>query len=136
MGKILIIEDDEDTLSALMLYLKTTGHEIVGAKNGHDGIGQQNSDPADLVITDLLMPGKDGFAVIQEVQKKHPATKIIAISGGSTDAKKLNLLKTAELMGVQATLEKPFSPTELIQVVLQVLKNASRAPDPKMQQSS
>lgn len=125
MGKILVVEDDEDTLSALMLYLKTTGYEIMGANNGGTGLQQLRKEPVDLVVTDLLMPGTDGFAVIEEVKKKHPQTPVIAISGGSSDLKKQNLLKTAQLMGVDATLEKPFSPNELVTLVMQVLKKAT-----------
>ncbi len=76
---------------------------------------------ADVVITDIFMPGQDGILTLRQVRKKFPAVKVIVISGGDSTGL-LDLRHDAELLGAVKSLQKPFTAAELIQTVRGVLQ--------------
>ena len=82
MSKILIIDDEAPIRSMLKDILEDEGYEVVEAENGEVGISQYRNDPTDVVITDIVMPDKEGIATIRELKKEFPDIKIIAMSGG------------------------------------------------------
>ena len=82
MGSILIIDDEEDIRDALQMVLESAGHNVKVASNGDDAIELQSGDPVDLLLTDIIMPGKDGVDTIKEIRQEFPGIRIIAISGG------------------------------------------------------
>ena len=82
MAYILVIEDDPAILLAFKLLLELEEHSVVTARNGQVGIDIFRNDQADLVLTDMIMPVKDGLKTIMELEKEFPDIKIIAISGG------------------------------------------------------
>ncbi len=92
--------------------LEGMGHTVTEASNGQEGLVQYESSPADLVLTDLIMPEKEGMETIMELRKKYPAVKIIAMSGGGrmTPA---NYLHIAQRLGAGRVLSKPFHSEEL-----------------------
>ncbi len=116
MAKILLIEDDNDVRTMLKLTLTHCGHTVIEAKNGREGIALFNQAGADLVITDIVMPEKEGLEVLMEVRKKNPGVKIVAISGGGRSSA-TDYLKMAKLMGANRVLPKPFSNDALLAVV-------------------
>jgi len=110
MPKILIIDDDTEFTRA------------VCATGGKEGMDLYTQNPADLVITDILMPDLDGMEVIFHLSKSFPGVKIIAISGGGqfgTAGDYLSL--TGQIRNVRCTLSKPFSKDQLFEAVDRVL---------------
>jgi len=120
MASILIIDDDPQILDMLGQILEREGHEVVDASNGKEGLKLYRENPTDLVITDLIMPEKEGIETIMELRRHFPDVKIIAISGGGQiDAKQY--LSMAQKLGVQKTFAKPVVRAELLKAVRELL---------------
>jgi len=122
MALILLIEDDYNLRSVLMMALEKSGHEVIEASDGKIGIEEFRKCPADLVITDIIMPEKDGIEVILILRKEFPDVKIIAISGGGRGHADL-YIDQAEKLGATRGLLKPFLISELLDEVGEVLGN-------------
>ena len=103
MARILIIDDEPQIRSMLTLMLEREGYEIVEAADGVAGIKIYRQNPADLIITDLIMPNKDGIGMIIDLRKEFPDVKIIAMSGGGLN-KPDGYLKGAKKLGAACTL--------------------------------
>jgi CheY-like chemotaxis protein len=122
MGKnILIIEDDELIRDVLKQLLEREGYNVTTARNGKIGIELFQAEPSDLVITDLIMPEKEGIETIRELRKDYPDLKIIAISGGGNIIAPTEYLNIAQRLGVQKTLSKPFKTEEILEAIRQLL---------------
>lgn len=119
MARILIIDDDPIMRDMLREMLEEHGYEIAEAGDGDEGMASYRQHPADLIITDILMPGKEGLATIYEVRREFPDAKIIAISGGGITGK--DYLPLAEELGAISTFTKPFRYQELIEAVEKAL---------------
>ena len=76
MSSILIIDDEEDIRDVLQMILEGAGHEIRVASNGNEAIELQRSEPADLIITDIIMPEKDGVNTIKEIRQEFTEIRI------------------------------------------------------------
>lgn len=113
MSRILIVEDDPQFRLMLEQMLIQDRHQVNTAVNGDDGLKNYQKNPPDLVITDILMPDKDGIEMIIELHKINPQARIIAISGGRRSVSTEFNLSSAELLGVRAALPKPFSRADL-----------------------
>ena len=83
MKRLLVIDDDDQMRQMLKQMLERAGYEIIDAPDGQTGIELYRQNPTDLIITDLIMPQKDGMETIIELKRDFPNVKIIAISGGS-----------------------------------------------------
>ncbi|MDP6041270.1 MAG: response regulator [Candidatus Latescibacteria bacterium] len=116
MPRILVIDDEEMIRSLLREVLQQDGHEIVEASDGQVGIEQYREQDIDLIITDILMPGKDGFETIRELTETHPGIKIIALTGYG-----LHNLPVAYDLGASKVFEKPINPRDLRQAVKDLL---------------
>lgn len=112
MASILVIDDDEDIRLILVTLLQRMGHTVLQAGNGLDGLKTYCSHSIDLVITDLVMPEKEGLSTIMELRKIQPRVRIIAMSGGLAHDPKL-YLHMAEKLGADRVLRKPFQLTDL-----------------------
>jgi CheY-like chemotaxis protein len=121
MARILLIEDDEPVRTVLFLTLVHAGHTVVEARNGREGLDLFRSASFDLVITDIVMPEKEGFEVLMKIRRKNPALKIIAISGGGLH-NAAHYLHTAKLLGAAKVLAKPFSNEMLMAAVNELLE--------------
>jgi len=124
MARILIIDDEEDVRATVRQMLEVAGHEVDEAAGGEDGIRRFSLHPFDLVITDILMPGKGGLTTIRDLRERFPQARVLAISGGGKD-KKLNFLSTARTYPGVQTLEKPFSRAGLMTAVNELLLSDS-----------
>ena len=122
MARILIIDDEPQIRSMLKLMLERDGYEVVEAPDGVAGIKVYRQNPADLIITDLIMPNKDGIGMIIDLKKEFPKVKIIAMSGGGLN-KPDGYLKGAKKLGAACTLTKPIDREEMLRVVAATLKN-------------
>lgn len=120
MIKILVIEDDNAFRQVLVTMLARAGYEVVQAENGNEALRQcQNLQP-DLVLTDIIMPDKEGLETIQELLNLAPNMKIIAMSGGGKFGPN-SYLPLAEKLGAKRTLQKPFMRDELLSTIIEVL---------------
>lgn len=121
MPNILIIDDDNQFRTMLRKMVERNGYEVVEASDGKEGIKLYRKNPTDLIITDLIMPDKDGIETIQELRKDFPDVKIIAISGGGRLGPH-DYLHLAKMLGAQRTLTKPIELDELLKAIEELLK--------------
>jgi len=125
MARILLIEDDEQFRRMLRAVLEHAGYMVEEAQNGRQGVAHCRATPADLVITNIVMPEQEGFETIRILRQEFPALKIIAISGGGL-RRNLDYLAVAQQLGAWRTLRKPFEMRELRAAVGEGLQS----PDP------
>jgi DNA-binding NtrC family response regulator len=121
MARILVIDDDPDMRALLEQMLKADRHEVVLAADGSEGVQQYCAQPADLVITDLYMPGQEGLETITELRRIFPAVRIIAMSGRAAAE---TMLSIAQKLGAVEMLQKPFTAEELLAAVARALGKA------------
>ena len=119
-GLILVIDDDDQFRGMLRQTLEHAGYEVTDAPNGKEGIRVFRENPADLVITDIIMPEKEGIETIKELRRDFPDVKIIAISGGGRIGP-VSYLKMAKGLGAQCTLTKPIEREELLKTVMELI---------------
>lgn len=120
---VLIAEDSAELRRSLQLGLEAEGYEVRVAANGAEAMALQEDAPADVLITDLFMPEADGFEAIDGFRKKFPNTRIVAMSGNAQRVKR-EFLPVAELLGVDATLKKPFSLNALLKTLHDLQRSA------------
>ncbi|MEJ2256882.1 MAG: response regulator [Woeseiaceae bacterium] len=130
MARILVIDDEQYIRTALREVLEREGFEVRAAGDGKKGLELLETEGADLVITDVIMPGMDGVATLEQIKQNHPDIPVIVISGGgniapleyepgaiSTSA----YLASAAKAGASCTLTKPFNRQELVSAVSDLL---------------
>jgi DNA-binding response OmpR family regulator len=122
MAKILLVDDNNDFREMLGRVLGNAGHIVTHAANGNEAMRLVQDNAFEVVITDLIMPEKEGIETIMELRRKIPALKIIAMSGGGFNAPEI-YLNLARKLGAVQTLVKPFSGTELLAAVASVLSS-------------
>jgi DNA-binding NtrC family response regulator len=118
--RIMVVDDDAGIRRSLHTLLSRAGHEVLQAADGLEAIRLWRTGGADLVITDLHMPNKDGIQTILELLTHTPGVPIIAMSGGG-QTKRLDLLGNVTLLGSVLTIEKPFTLSEMMSVVRRAL---------------
>jgi DNA-binding response OmpR family regulator len=121
MANILLVDDDASLVGAQGEFLRRVGHNVSTAANGKEAMYLVAHTDFDLVITDLIMPEKEGLETIAELRRKAPKVKIIAISGGTVLMDPTDSLSMARMFGASLTLTKPISGQALIAAVTQVL---------------
>jgi CheY-like chemotaxis protein len=117
MSHILVIEDDEFFSEMLVELLQQDGHKVSLAADGTKALQLLTLQRPDLIITDILMPNMDGVEFIMELAKQGNQIPVIAMSGGRRSISPEFSLESAKLMGVKATLVKPFTQKDLRQIV-------------------
>ncbi len=120
MARILVVDDEIEIRHLLRQMLEREGYEVSEAPDGEVAVRLFRADPFDLVITDIIMPEKEGIKTIFELRHDYPNVKIIAISGGSR-VEPQAYLDTAEAFGAVRSFVKPFSTLEMIQTVRELL---------------
>ena len=121
MTTILIIDDEEAILSFLKERLMYEGFNVLIAIDGIEGMKLFNDNQIDLVITDIIMPRKEGIETIIEMQKICPDIKIIAMSGGGRNQPE-SYLGIAKNAGAKYTFTKPFKTSDLVTAVYALLE--------------
>jgi DNA-binding response OmpR family regulator len=117
--RILIIEDDQTLRETLAYALESQGYTVIQAENGRQGVDQFRREPTDIVVTDIVMPEKDGTSTVDELRRDFPQLGIIAISGARTGSGLY--LKLAKCFGANRTLQKPFPLPALFGLIEEVL---------------
>jgi len=125
MESILIIDDEPQIRSMIRLILERAGYEVSEATDGAEGIRRFREKPSDLIITDLIMPNKDGIGMIIELKKDFPGVKVIAMSGGGLNRPE-GYLRGAKKLGASFTLSKPINRQDLLRAVKDTLKGEAQ----------
>ena len=115
VARILLIDDDEGIRTILNMALNTAGHEVTEAAEGTEGLKLYATGEFDVVITDLIMPGREGLEMIRELRKSWSDARIIAMSGG--DSHGFDYLASAARFGARRVLKKPFDLQTLLEAV-------------------
>lgn len=127
MARVLLIDDDEFFRSMVSAVLRSTGHEVVEAADGPQGLDRHRVGGFNLVITDLIMPEKEGIETIVELCRREPSLPIIAMSGSGRFSPQ-GYLDVAAKVGARLVLAKPFSTSELLAVVDRLLADEGIKP--------
>jgi len=125
--KLLVVDDDPDILDAITTILGTQPYSIDTARDGVECMDKVREDTPDLIILDLLMPRKDGFAVVRELRRnpKYAKLPILILTSVREDASRRRYeLETGLAMDVQDYVEKPISPMELTDRVKSLLESS------------
>jgi DNA-binding response OmpR family regulator len=120
MQKILVIDDDRLVRDTLVRVLERKGYQVLAAPDGWHGVEMFRRERPDLVITDIIMPEKEGLETIREIRGECSNAKIIAISGGARLGN-MDYLEMAGKLGASEIISKPFDPTELVELVSRCL---------------
>jgi two-component system, chemotaxis family, chemotaxis protein CheY len=116
MTSILLVDDDDLSRGAVHKMLERAGYQVHSTGDGQAALNHYQESPADLVITDLIMPEMDGLEIIQQLRRTNPKIRVLAISGGGrVDAEEY--LSVARKFGAVEVLPKPFTGQELKQAV-------------------
>jgi CheY-like chemotaxis protein len=124
-ASILVIDDDSLVRDTIVRILERNGYRTRAAADGLRGLGMFREERPDLVITDIIMPEKEGLQTIREIKNECPQMPILAISGGARIAN-LDYLAIAGLLGAYEILPKPFAPGELLERVARGLDGLHR----------
>ena len=121
--KIVFIDDDEEMVKLLKLFLQKSGYEAVGAQSGPEGLALIEYERPDVVLLDIMMPGMDGWEVYQrmradEVMRKIPVIVVTCKAQAIDKVLALNIAK------VNDYITKPFTPTTLNESINKVLAAA------------
>jgi len=117
MARIIVVDDEVSIRSVLRKLLEAEGHEILEAEHGGVAVRLYEESPADLVITDIVMPEHEGMETIFKLRKKNPRPKILVISGRDEE-----WLQIAQKLGADAALKKPFTGEQMLNAVRTLLQ--------------
>jgi CheY-like chemotaxis protein len=130
MAKILVFDDEPSILLMIKKMLEKAGHEVDIALNGREGMELLEKNKPDLVITDIIMPEKEGLETIMTLRKRYPEIKIIAISGGGRIGPE-GYLPSAKHLGADMVFQKPLVQKEFMEAVALLLNKTKREIFPK-----
>lgn len=116
MSRILVVDDDTQVREILRKRLEKSGFEVGEASDGEAALNSYRDAPADVVITDLVMPGRGGQGLIRDLRREFPQVRIVAISG-ALDHDVPSLLQEADRLGALKTLPKPFTSEQLREAI-------------------
>jgi two-component system chemotaxis response regulator CheY len=115
---VLVVEDDPACRGLIAEILADDGYDCLQAAGGREAIELMARRP-DVLLTDMLMPDKDGVEIIMEVRRRWPSTAIVAMSGGFGVIEAGQLLRTATMLGADRALRKPFTSAQLLASVIE-----------------
>lgn len=122
MASVLIVEDEKLVRRALSRMLQAGGHDVTAVENGQKALSHLEHHPVDVVVTDIIMPVKDGLETIPELRRKYPTARIIAISG-TAHSSGPGALNAAKALGANRVLAKPFRQGELLLMVDELVRS-------------
>jgi DNA-binding response OmpR family regulator len=127
MAKVLIIEDDEVIAQGMARHLSAAGFDAVGVSNGETGLARLRYERPDVCVLDLMLPGLDGWKVIEQARGEGIGTPILVVSARGTEHDRIHALE----LGADDYLVKPFSMKELAARVGAAARRGTRAQDPR-----
>jgi DNA-binding response OmpR family regulator len=127
MAKVLIIEDDDVIAQGMARHLTASGFDAVGVSNGETGLARLRFERPDVCVLDLMLPGLDGWKVIEQARNEGIGTPIVVVSARGTEHDRVHALE----IGADDYLVKPFSMKELAARVGAAARRGTRAQDPR-----
>ena len=127
MAKVLIIEDDDVIAQGMARHLTAAGFDAVGVANGETGLARLRYERPDVCVLDLMLPGIDGWRVIEQARGEGIGTPIVVVSARGTEHDRINALE----LGADDYLVKPFSMKELAARVAAAARRGTRAQEPR-----
>ena len=127
MAKVLIIEDDDVIAQGMARHLQAAGFDAVGVSNGETGLARLRFERPDVCVLDLMLPGLDGWKVIEQARGEGIGTPIVVVSARGTEHDRVHALE----IGADDYLVKPFSMKELTARVAAAARRGTRAQDPR-----
>jgi CheY-like chemotaxis protein len=124
MPRLLVIDDDAVVCRILKRTLESAGFEVLTAANGNAGLELYRRSRPEVVVTDVIMPEKDGIETLAEIRRENPDAKVIAISGSNDTG--LDFLRVMRQLGADCALEKPVSAHALLAAVNDCLPREKR----------
>lgn len=121
MKRILIIDDDDQVRKLMATMLEREGYCVDQLNDGVNAYHQYSAEPYDVVITDIIMPEKEGLETIMEIRRDYPECRVIAISGGGRISPS-DCLSMAKRLGAAYTFSKPFERAELLNAVRKLVE--------------
>ena len=118
--RILVVDDDDQLREMLRKMLEKAGYEVIEAADGKEALNLQEKSPSDLMITDIIMPEKEGIDTIMDFRMNYPQVRIIAMSGGGRIGP-TEYLDMAEKLGADKTFAKPFSSKAMLATIRELL---------------
>ncbi len=122
---ILVVDDDGDVRELMCRMLEREGYRTVSAKDGREALETVGRLVPDLVVTDVIMPGMDGLAMLLELRHRAPELGTLVVTGGGRAGADAHL-ETARRLGARAGLRKPFTREEMLDAVRRALAPRSR----------
>ena len=127
MAKVLIIEDDDVIAQGMARHLTAAGFDAIGVANGETGLARLRYERPDVCVLDLMLPGIDGWRVIEQARGEGIGTPIVVVSARGTEHDRINALE----LGADDYLVKPFSMKELAARVAAAARRGTRAQEPR-----
>jgi DNA-binding response OmpR family regulator len=118
---ICVIDDDPLVREVVAGILNVDGYAVVQAKDGEAGMDVMAHNPPALIITDVMMPNRDGIETIREAKRRFPGTPILVMSGSAVEAR-IDFLALARKLGADAHIKKPFEPGAFLEQVRTLLR--------------
>jgi len=116
-GRVLVVDDDAGVREVVRSMLESAGYQVVVAENGKEAMKLLETERADLILTDLVMPEQEGIETIKTLRREYPDLKVIAMSGAFGG----DYLRIAAYLGAHATLAKPIQMNTLLRLVEKTL---------------
>ncbi len=126
MAVILVADDDSMLRATMRKMLEASGHAVLEATSGREAEEIVARERVDLLITDIIMPEKEGIGLVRDVKRLRPELRIIAMSGGGRSGQ-FGLLEVATKFGADAALQKPFRRDALSETIAQLLGTGGKA---------
>lgn len=130
-ARILVVDDDPDIVQAIQIVLEAQDYSVITATNGEEGLQRVKKDKPDVLVLDLLMPLKDGFAVVRELKedRRYAKLPILILTSVREDASRRRYeLETGTELDVDDYVEKPIAPVELISRVGNLVRKLHGVP--------
>lgn len=122
--RVLLIDDDLESLRQMKVAFVNAGYEVETAPDGQAGLARFVERPTDLVVTDIIMPNREGIETIVAVKKARPSVKLLAVSGGYRVGPS-DFLDLARHVGADAVLAKPFRLVDLVKRASELLESST-----------
>lgn len=121
MASILVVDDDKSLRDLLAGVLQEQGYDVETAEEGNEALERMETTPFDMVISDIIMPGKEGIETIREIRELYPTVRIIAMSTGGSLGN-AQILEYARMIGAHEAIRKPVELPVLIETISRMLQ--------------
>ncbi len=119
--RVLLVDDEKDFIDALAERLEVRRFEVMKAFSGDEALALLREHDTDVVVLDMLMPGKDGMQTLREIKEMRPLAEVILLTGHGTPGKGVDSIQT----GAFQYMTKPASLKDLLENILNAYKRKS-----------